>query len=172
MEELYILSDGSTVDISSYSQFEKTNFLIKNPKAKKQNGVAKSAVATSTKAKVQNGQLKQEDGPLVSKRLRLANEVDLTTMQGRGILPPPSEQPMSTADTENLYGDKTTNDYKNLLVGINKLDNKKNWKDRAEKLDKGVKKENIYTLNQNSIEHVDSEKEVADIKEKIRKKCC
>ncbi len=35
MEEIYILSDGSKVDLSGKSQFEITSFLIKNPGAKK-----------------------------------------------------------------------------------------------------------------------------------------
>lgn len=104
MEEVYILSDGSAVDISSYSQFEKTSFLMKNPTAKKQKGVAKSAVATSTKAKAQSGDLKSESGSSASQKFRLSNEADLETMQKRGILPPPSEQQNNyISDYNSLY---------------------------------------------------------------------
>ena len=89
MEEIYILSDGSQIDISGYSQFEKTSFLMKNPGAKKQKGVAKSASVTSKKNQAQNGVSKQEDGSSDSQNFRLAGENDLNVMQKRGILPPP-----------------------------------------------------------------------------------
>jgi len=51
MEEIYILSDGTEVDLSSYSEFEKTKFLLDNPKAAKQKDTAKGAVVVSGKKK-------------------------------------------------------------------------------------------------------------------------
>lgn len=104
MEELYTLSDGSQVDISGYSQFEKTSFLMKNPGAKKQKGVTKSAGVTSKKPQAQNGESTQVDGSSVSQKFRLAGEGDLDIMQKRGILPPPSAQPrMSVDQVKSLY---------------------------------------------------------------------
>jgi hypothetical protein len=104
MEELYTLSDGSQVDISGYSQFEKTSFLMKNPGAKKQKGVTKSAGVTSKKPQARNGESTQVDGSSVSQKFRLAGEEDLNIMQKRGILPPPSAQPkMSVDQVKSLY---------------------------------------------------------------------
>lgn len=106
MEEIYILSDGSQVDLSGKSQFEKTNFLIKNPTAKKQKGVAKSADVAPKKNQAlnKNTDSNLEDGSLVSQKLRLPNEKDYETMQKRGILPPPSEQPNNyISDYNSLY---------------------------------------------------------------------
>ena len=108
MEEIYILEDGSQVDISNYSQFEKTNFLLKNPGAKKTKGVAKSAVATPKKnqALKKGTESTSKDGSLVSqKKLRLPTENDFLTMQKRGLVPPPSQLPVSgpKPTTSNLY---------------------------------------------------------------------
>ena len=40
MEEIYILSDGSKVDLSGYSQTDRLTFLVKNPGAKKIKGLS------------------------------------------------------------------------------------------------------------------------------------
>jgi hypothetical protein len=98
MEELYDLPDGSQVDISDYSQFEKTSFLMENPRAKKLKGVVKSANVTSKKPQAQNMESARVDGSLGSQKFRLAGESDLTTAQKRGVLPPPSAQPRISVD--------------------------------------------------------------------------
>lgn len=98
MEELYDLPDGSQVDISDYSQFEKTSFLMENPRAKKSKDIAKSANVMSKKPQAQNMESARVDGSLGSQKFRLAGESDLTTAQKRGILPPPSAQPRISVD--------------------------------------------------------------------------
>lgn len=56
MEEIYILSDGTEVDLSNYSEFEKTKFLLDNPKAAKQKDTAKGAGVVSKRDKAQKAQ--------------------------------------------------------------------------------------------------------------------
>lgn len=51
MEEIYILSDGTTVDVSQYSQLERTKFFMENPKAVKQKGTATGEVVVPGKKK-------------------------------------------------------------------------------------------------------------------------
>jgi len=65
MEDLYTLPDGSTVDVSKYSQLEKMNFLLNNEGAKKLKGGAKSAVVApkSNQALRKNTDLKSVNGP-------------------------------------------------------------------------------------------------------------
>ena len=85
MEEIYILQDGTSLDISEYSDFEKTKFLLANPKAAKKKDTAKSVVTVSSKKQAQpvttvkkNGVLKSGDTPSGSKKtFRLANDSDL-----------------------------------------------------------------------------------------------
>ena len=106
MEELYILSDGSQVDVSNFSEFERTKFFIKNPGAKKQSGTAKSADAVPKKNQALNKRTdsSSEDGSSDSKKLRLADEQDLEFAQKKGIMPPPSTQPRVAVDDYNtLY---------------------------------------------------------------------
>jgi hypothetical protein len=106
MEEIYILSDGSQVDLSGKSQFEKTNFLIKNPTAKKQKGVAKSADVAPKKNQALNNAMGSSSttGSLGStKKYRLADDNDFETMQKRGLAPPPSAMPKVNIDLNNLY---------------------------------------------------------------------
>ena len=88
MEEVYILSDGSQVDISNFSDFEKISFLSKNPGAKKQKGVAKSATVAPKKNQALNTDSSSEDGSLVLQKTR----------QETGIKPPPSAKPRKTVD--------------------------------------------------------------------------
>lgn len=106
MEEIYILSDGSQVDLSGKSQFEKTNFLIKNPTAKKQKGVAKSADVAPKKNQALNNAMGSSSttGSLGStKKYRLADDNDFETMQKRGLVPPPSAMPKVNVNLDNLY---------------------------------------------------------------------
>ena len=56
MEEIYILSDGTSRDISSLSQFERTRFFLDNPKAVKQKDTARSAGVVSKREKAQKAQ--------------------------------------------------------------------------------------------------------------------
>ena len=122
MEEVYTLSDGSQVDLSDKSQFEKTSFLVKNPGAKKQKGVAKSAVATSKKttAQTEDTDSMLKDGSSASKKWRLPTQNDLDNMQNKGILPPPSANPVKYID-----------DYKGLYdLKQNEAKVKATWKDQ------------------------------------------
>lgn len=75
MEDLYILSDGSTVDISEYSQLEKMNFLLNNEGAKKLKGGAKSAVVApkSKQALPKSTGSKSVNGPSSSQKSNLLN---------------------------------------------------------------------------------------------------
>ena len=122
MEELYTLSDGTQVDLSGKSQFEKTSFLIKNPGAKKQKGVAKSAVATPKKTITpeKNTDLVLKDGSSEPRKWRLPNQGDLDVMQNKGILPPSSANPVKYID-----------DYKGLYdLKQNEAKIKATWKDQ------------------------------------------
>lgn len=75
MEDLYTLPDGSTVDISKYSQLEKMTFLLNNEGAKKLKGGAKSAVVApkSKKALPKSTDLKSVNGPSSSQKSNLLN---------------------------------------------------------------------------------------------------
>lgn len=106
MEELYILSDGSQVDVSKFSEFERTRFFVKNPGAKKQKGTAKSAGAVPKKNQALNKNTVSNsgNGSLGSQKFRLADEQDLEIAQKKGIMPPPSTQPRVAVDDYNaLY---------------------------------------------------------------------
>ena len=56
MEEIYILPDGTSKDISGLSEFEQTKFFLDNPKAVKQKDTAKGAVVVSKRDKAQKAQ--------------------------------------------------------------------------------------------------------------------
>lgn len=177
MEEIYILSDGSKVDLSGKSQFEVTSFLIKNPGAKKIKGGAKSASVAPKNNQARNNVMGSSSttGSSGFQKLRLPNENDLETMQKRGIVPPPSAQPKSNVDVDNLYGspidvqetnNKNYNDLKRILN--QKID--KNFKNRLQAIDKSQKTTSIdetYDLKKNSVEHVASIEEVKNIRKKI-----
>jgi hypothetical protein len=114
MEEIYILSDGSKVDLSGKSQFEVTSFLIKNPGAKKIKGVAKSAIVTPKKNQAQTNVTgsKSTTGSSASvTKYRLPDDNDFETMQKKGLVAPPSAQQSTYSDTsEDLY-DETWSPY-------------------------------------------------------------
>jgi hypothetical protein len=97
MEEIYILPDGSNIDISDYSESQRLSFLVKNPKAKKQKGAVKSATAAPSKNIAQKRPMESTSavGSSGSKKFRLATESDLETQQKRGLMPPPSSMPVS-----------------------------------------------------------------------------
>ena len=132
MEEIYTLFDGSTVDISSYSQFQKTLFLMNNPGAKKSKGTAKSASALPKKnAQSQEFQKVTEEhrrkmgtvsksgsGSSGSKKYRLLTEADVDKARKKGVLPPPSTIRFSEGD---LGADSYEYDFKgNLSKKLNK----------------------------------------------------
>lgn len=75
MEDLYTLPDGSTVDISKYSQLEKMNFLLENEGAKKLKGGAKSAIVApkSKQALPKSTDSKSVNGPSSSQKSNLLN---------------------------------------------------------------------------------------------------
>jgi len=114
MEEIYILSDGSKVDLSGKSQFEVTSFLIKNPGAKKIKGVAKSAIVTPKNNQAQTNVTgsKSTIGSSASvTKYRLPDDNDFETMQKKGLVAPPSAQQSTYSDTsEDLY-DETWSPY-------------------------------------------------------------
>jgi hypothetical protein len=106
MEEIYILPDGSNIDISDYSESERLSFLVKNPKAKKQKGAAKSATAAPARTIAQKKPMESTSavGSLDSKKFRLATEADLQGQQKKGLMPPPSTQRrVPTEDYNYLY---------------------------------------------------------------------
>jgi hypothetical protein len=175
MEELYILSDGSQVDVSKFSEFERTRFFVKNPGAKKQKGTAKSAgvVPKKNQALNKNTGSSSESGSSGSQKFRLADDKDFENYQQRGIAPPPSEtrKYASKVDTKDLYGEQTNfeKDRQALKELISpRVD--KNFVKRVNKLsDTKVKNINdLYSLKANSTEHVNSAEEVAKIKDKIK----
>jgi len=170
MEEVYSLPDGSQVDLSNYSDFERINFLMENPNAKKLKGVAKSA-GVMPKKKAQNTESKQASGSSGSQKYRLANEDDLEIMQKRGDAPPPSTYRRSNADINDLYGAQTNfnKDYQELKALLGKGDYKQRLGSLPEqKKVKVSKPEEIYDLKPNSTEHVDSLNEIARLKSKIQ----
>jgi hypothetical protein len=171
MEEIYILPDGSNIDISDYSESERLSFLVKNPKAKKQKGAAKSATAAPVRTIAQKKPMGSTSvvGSSGSKKFRLATEGDLQTQQKRGLMPPPSATPTSTVDTKDLYGGRKTENYDDLIRLV-KPTIEKDFNKRFEKIPVKNKKDlnNIYSLKQNSTELVDSEEKISEIKEKIK----
>jgi hypothetical protein len=100
MEEIYILSDGSKIDLSGKSQFEITSFLIKNPGAKKIKGGAKSVSATPKNNQAQTGATESSStiGSLGFQKTNIKIEDDYATRQKKGIIPPPSAQPVKSVD--------------------------------------------------------------------------
>lgn len=75
MEEIYILSDGTSIDISQYSQFERTKFFMENPKAAKQKGTATGEVVVPVKKKSPSMDSSSEKSSSVSKsKFRLPTE--------------------------------------------------------------------------------------------------
>jgi hypothetical protein len=103
MEDLYILPDGSTVDVSKYSQLEKMNFLLKNEGAKKLKGGAKSAVVTpkNKQALTKSTDSKSVDGTLSSQKFRIPS---IQELQRKGEAPPPSTYAsQKVLDPSELY---------------------------------------------------------------------
>jgi hypothetical protein len=150
MEELYTLPDGSTVDISKYSQLEKMNFLLKNEGAKKSKGGAKSAVVApkSNQALRKSTDSKSVDGPSSFQKFRLPTVDEL---QKKGQAPPPSASASAEiVDPSKLY-DMVANTGKLIASGKKKSTIK-----------------DLYDLKQNSIENVNSEEEIKNIKNKIQ----
>jgi hypothetical protein len=186
MEEIYILEDGSQVDISDYSQFEKTNFLLKNPGAKKTKGATKSAVVVPKKNQALNKdtESKSKTGSSVSqKQFRLPQEQDFQIMQQkRGLLPPPSATATSyeVPTAENLYDlqgnigvKKKSSKYKTEKITIPGQEPTREWKDSFLKLQKKSKaitpeelRKELYDLKPSG-ERVNSEEEIRNVRKKI-----
>ena len=169
MEELYILSDGSQVDVSNFSEFERTKFFIKNPGAKKQKGAAKSAGVAPKKNQALNKPTDSnlEDGSSGSQKFRLANEQDLELAQKKGIMPPSSTQPRVAVDDYNtlynlkknrpeasagtfttapikLPGQRTAQKFKVIESDADMEDYVKNFRDNAETGELGYN--NLYKI--------------------------
>ena len=103
MEDLYTLPDGSTVDISKYSQLQRMQFLLDNEGAKKSKGGTKSAVVTprKNKALTKDTVSKSVSGPSTFQKFRLPTVEEL---QKKGEAPPPSESAnKSVVDLSRLY---------------------------------------------------------------------
>lgn len=177
MEEIYILSDGSQVDLSGYSQKDRLKFLINNPGAKKTKGVAKSADVAPKNNQAQKNVTGSSSttGFLGSQKLRLPEENDLETMQKRGLVPPPSAQPKSRVDVNNLYGspidaqESYNKDYNSLKKTLNPTVDK-NFRDRVkgiQKVEKTKSIEDTYDLKKDSVERVTSIEDVQNIRKKI-----
>ena len=166
MEEVYSLPDGSQVDLSDYSHFDRINFLMDHPGAKKLKGVAKGANVTPKKT-AQNTGSKQANGSSGSQKYRLINDNDVETLQKQGKLPPPSEHAVPFTDIKNIYTD-TPEEAKNRrfheLMKVSKI-----------KIPTGEKKNNkVGFYNQkydfsNSKEYVDPKREIPFLKEEIER---
>jgi hypothetical protein len=183
MEEIYILSDGSQVDLSGKSQFEKTSFLIKNPGAKKIKGGAKSAIVTPKNNQAQTNVTgsKSTTGSSASvTKYRLPAEDDFEKMQKQGLVPPPSATKSTTMNLDDMYGSpldaqqKNYKDYyalkKSLTSGFDK-----NTKFRLENIKPNKKTKSteniydeVYSIKNNSVERVNAKRDIDIINEKIQ----
>jgi hypothetical protein len=183
MEEIYILSDGSKVDLSGKSQFEITSFLIKNPGAKKTKGVAKSAIVTPKKNQAQTNVTgsKSTTGSSASvTKYRLSNDNDFEAMQKQGLVPPPSATKSTTMNLDDMYGSpidaqqKNYKDYYTLKKSLTS-DFDKNWRFRLENkkpIKTPKKTENIYdevySIKNNSVTRVNAKRDIDIVNEKIQ----
>jgi len=143
MEELYILSDGSTVDISKYSQLEKMNFLLNNEGAKKLKGGAKSAVVApkSNQALRKSTDSKSVNGPSNSQKFRLPTVEEL---QKKGQAPPPSESASpDIVDVSRLY---------NMVGNTGNKVNKQNFKLATTEGKKEQKTTGYFTAGQGAVD--------------------
>jgi hypothetical protein len=174
MEEVYILSNGSQVDISNFSDFEKINFLSKNPGAKKRKGTAKSAgvVPKKNQALNKNTGSNLANGSSGSQKFRLADDKDFENYQQRGIAPPPSEtrKYASKVDTKDLYGpaQNLESDYDKIKYLLNPKAKRSVVSRLAELPDAKIDVNNLYNLKPGSVEHANSAEEVAKVKRKIQ----
>jgi hypothetical protein len=77
MEEIYILEDGTQVDLSKYSDFEKVKFIKANPSAKKKKDTATGASAVSQKKTAPStGSSLGKSSSGSRSKFRLANDED------------------------------------------------------------------------------------------------
>ena len=89
MEEIYNLSDGTTVDISKYSQLERTKFFMENPGAVKRKGTAMGEVVVPGKKRSPNTDSSSENTSLDSKKkLRLPTEAEFEELQKKSYKKP------------------------------------------------------------------------------------
>ena len=89
MEEIYNLSDGTTVDISKYSQLERTKFFMENPGAAKRKGTAMGEVVVPGKKRSPNTDSSSENTSLDSKKkLRLPTEAEFEELQKKSYKKP------------------------------------------------------------------------------------
>jgi hypothetical protein len=84
MEEVYILQDGSQVDISGYSQMEKTSFLLKNVGAKKIGSTAGKMASVANKRKT----ILNKDTEVEEVKTPLTTSVK--PIKRKNVPPPPS----------------------------------------------------------------------------------
>jgi hypothetical protein len=104
MEEIYILSDGTSVDVSNYSEFEKTKFLLKNPGAKKSNNTAKGAATVFKKKPAPSLDSSSEKSSSESKsRFRLPREEEYEAVRkSQGIKKTPTTK-RTTGSKNDFY---------------------------------------------------------------------
>ena len=138
MEEIYIMPDGTSVDISGYSEFEKTRFLLDNPKAKKSKNTAKGASTVlkkkqapdtdSSSEKSSSGSKKKfrlptdEDFEQYSKTQKAKPTYGATQKQSNVYEDYYSLKPQSTEQVSDTK--KTEDDYK-YISQLDKADEKK-----------------------------------------------
>ena len=115
MEEIYTLSDGTTVDISQYSQFERTKFFMENPEAKavkKKEGTATGEVVVPGKKRSPSTDSSSVSSSSASKKkFRLPTEDEYEKLKKTfpkkptyGVEP---EKPTSYEDFYNLKAQTT-----------------------------------------------------------------
>jgi hypothetical protein len=143
MEDLYTLPDGSTVDISKYSQLQRMQFLLDNEGAKKSKGGAKSAVVTprKNKALTKDTDSKSVSGTSAPQKFRLPT---IEELQKKGEAPPPSESASpSIVDVSRLY---------NMVGNTGNQVNQQNFKTATTKGRKEQKVEGYFTAGSGAID--------------------
>lgn len=143
MEDLYILPDGSTVDISEYSQLEKMDFLLNNEGVKKSKGGAKSAVVAPVKkqALTKNTLSKSVSGPSAPQKLRLPT---IQELRRNGEAPPPSESASSNIlDVSRLY---------NMVGNTGNKVNQQDFKVATTKGRKEQKSKGYFTIGSGAVD--------------------
>lgn len=155
MEEIYIMPDGTSVDISGYSEFEKITFLLGNPKAKKSKNTAKGASTVLKKKQAPDTDSSSEKSSSGSKKkFRLPTEEEFEqykktqkTKPTYGVTKKQSNvyedyynlKPQSTEQVSETK--KTEDDYYKYISQLDKADEKK------EILPAFYNKKNIDTKN-------------------------
>jgi hypothetical protein len=156
MEDLYTLPDGSTVDISKYSELERMQFLLNNEGAKKSKGGAKSAIVApkSKQALPKSTDSKLVNGPSSSQKFRLPT---LEELQRKGEAPPPSESAdldftAGEGEIKKLQGKVDVSRLYNMVGNTGNKVNKQNFKLATTEGKKVQKTTGYFTAGQGAVD--------------------